>query len=97
MLASNDQRMIVTLKDGAVHSLQSDTGPMHDWDLSMQMSAQNWERFWSADPDPGWHDIFALSRRGMLRIEGDHLRLMQYLQVLKDLISLPRDTAEGFR
>jgi putative sterol carrier protein len=94
-LATADQRIIVALRDGAIESLRADKGPMHDWDLSMQMSSEDWSRFWSTSPEAGWHDIFALSRNGRLTIEGDHLRLMQYLQVVKDLLSLPRDPAEA--
>ena len=57
----------------------------------MQASEAAWSRFWQAVPDAGWHDIFALAKRGELRIEGNLQPLMAHLQFVKDLVASPRE------
>ena len=44
-------------------------------------------------PDPGWHDLFALTKRGAASMEGDLRPLLQNLQYFKDLLALPRAEA----
>jgi hypothetical protein len=46
-------------------------------------------------PEPGWHDLFALVRRGCASVEGDLQPLMANLQYVKDLLALPRRIAGG--
>jgi hypothetical protein len=41
-------------------------------------------------PPPGWHDLFALSKKGVMVLEGDLQPLMANLQYVKDLLALPR-------
>ena len=45
-------------------------------------------------PEPGWHDLFALTKRGAAAIEGDLRPLLQNLQYFKDLLALPRRLPE---
>lgn len=42
-------------------------------------------------PKPGWHDLFALCKRGAMRIEGGLHPFMANLQYFKDLVALPRE------
>lgn len=93
LLVASDRGKVVTFRDGAVLSVEDDRGPMHDWDLSMSMEEADWLAFWQAEPAPGWHDIFALTRGGRLKIAGNHLPLMRHLQVVKDILALPRREA----
>ena len=46
-------------------------------------------------PEPGWHDLFALTKRGAASIEGDLRPLLQNLQYFKDLLALPRRLPVG--
>ena len=46
-------------------------------------------------PAPGWHDLFALTKRGAASMEGDLRPLLQNLQYFKDLLALPRRLPEG--
>ena len=46
-------------------------------------------------PEPGWHDLFALTKRGAASIEGDLRPLLQNLQYFKDLLALPRRLPEA--
>ena len=46
--------------------------------------------YWKPVPEPGWHDLFALTKRGAASIDGDLRPLLQNLQYFKDLLALPR-------
>jgi hypothetical protein len=52
--------------------------------------AADWDRFWQVTPAPGWHDIFAMNKRGHALIEGNLMPFMQNLQYFKDVLALPR-------
>lgn len=54
-----------------------------------------WQRHWEAIPAPGWHDLFALTKRGAASFEGDLRPLLQNLQFFKDLLALPRRLPEA--
>lgn len=95
LLAADDEGHVLHLKEGMVTDIVPDRGPMHDWDVALRMARADWERFWQPSPAPGWHDIFALTRSGQLRLEGNHLPLMQHLQVIKDILALPRGSVRG--
>jgi hypothetical protein len=41
-------------------------------------------------PKPGWHDLFALTKRGEAVLEGDLHPFMAHLQYFKDVLALPR-------
>ena len=67
---------------------------MRSFRFAVRGSALAWTRFWQAVPPPGWHDLFALTKRGEMTIEGDLHPFMAHLQVMKDLLALPRRLAE---
>lgn len=95
LLAAEEEGHVLHLQNGMITAIAPDRGPMHDWDVALRMARTDWERFWQPRPAPGWHDIFALTRSGRLQLEGNHLPLMQHLQVIKDILSLPRGNARG--
>lgn len=66
---------------------------MPDVRLCFTASAAAWEAFWQPVPVAGWHDLFALSKRGELRMEGDMHLLLAHLQYHKDVLALPRGMA----
>ncbi len=63
---------------------------MESCDLVFHADALAWLGHWQAVPEPGLHDIFAMTRFGHLKIEGNFRPLMTHLQVMKDIIALPR-------
>lgn len=68
---------------------------MRPWRFAVRADAETWLRFWEPVPEPGWHDLFALSKRGLLRIEGDLHPFMANLQYMKDVLAAPRTDREG--
>jgi hypothetical protein len=63
---------------------------MPTWRFAVRGTVEAWREFWKPIPSPGWHDLFALSKRGVLTLEGDLHPLMSNLQYVKDLLALPR-------
>lgn len=52
-----------------------------------------WSALWQRVPPAGWHDVFALTKRREMSIEGNMQPVMANLQYLKDLLALPREGA----
>ena len=63
---------------------------MRSWSFAIRAKAQCWEKFWQNPPAPGWHDLFALLRRGDVKFEGDQRVLMAYLMYVKLVLAAPR-------
>ena len=84
----------LTLKDGGLVSM--DRGPklMRSTAFTVRGSDEAWQEHWRKMPEPGWHDLFALTKRGAASLEGDLRPLLRNLQYFKDLLSLPRRLAE---
>src|SRR5262249_10215522 len=71
------------------------TGPfvMRPWRFAIRASEASWERFWRKVPEPGWHDLFALLRRGDVAFEGGQRVLIADLMYLKLVLAAPRRLA----
>jgi len=59
--------------------------------IAIRASRESWDKFWHKPPAPGWHDLFALLRRGDVKFEGDQRVLMAYLQYVKLVLAAPRN------
>lgn len=92
LLCIGEGRCYVTIEAG--HVIQMETTPqrMRSVDFIISGPASSWRRYWEPIPKPGWHDLFAMNKRGELAIEGNLLIFMQNLQYFKDLLALPRKT-----
>ncbi|WP_454740828.1 hypothetical protein [Cupriavidus basilensis] len=58
--------------------------------FSVRGTAQAWRKLWEPVPEAGWHDLFALTKRGSMQFEGGMQPLLAHLQYVKDLLALPR-------
>jgi hypothetical protein len=86
---------LLTVAPGMTVHLARGPHLMRSFRFSVRGTAAAWTRFWQAVPPPGWHDLFALTKRGEMTIEGDLHPFMAHLQVMKDLLALPRRRAGG--
>ena len=80
----------VKIERGRINSL--DRGPFiqRSWLFAVRGTTEAWSRLWAPIPEPGWHDLFALTKKGCMTLEGDLQPVMANLQYLKDLLVLPR-------
>jgi hypothetical protein len=88
-----DTTWLVTVHEGRVARVERGPFLMREWAFAVRASAEAWRRFWEPVPAPGFHDLFALTKGGHARVEGDLRPLMANLRYVKDLIALPRGRA----
>jgi hypothetical protein len=80
----------LVIREGALATL--DRGPklMRSTIFTFRATDEAWTQYWKPIPDPGWHDLFALTKRGAASMDGDLRPFLQNLQYFKDLLALPR-------
>ena len=89
LLGFGSERAMLTIAHGVPH-MEAIGAPLTSWDFAIRGSARGWAAFWQSPPPPGWHDLFALAKRGEFQIEGQLHPFMANLQFFKDLLALPR-------
>ena len=89
MVEVGEQQYLLTSSNGL---LSVERGPftMRAWCFAIRASRESWDKFWQKTPAPGWHDLFALLRRGDVKFEGDQRVLMAYLMYVKLVLAAPR-------
>jgi hypothetical protein len=85
----------LSIREGALAAVERGPKLMHSTAFTFRGTDEAWTNYWKAIPDPGWHDLFALTKRGAASMDGDLRPLLQNLQYFKDLLALPRRDAVG--
>jgi hypothetical protein len=80
----------VSVERGRIASVTRGPVLMRPWRFAIRASEDAWREFWQPVPRPGYHDLFALTRFGRARIEGDLQPLMANLRYVKDVLAAPR-------
>ncbi|MFX0547199.1 hypothetical protein ACEWPL_016820 [Roseovarius sp. S1116L3] len=73
--------------------LDEATKPMQSWDMALRGDENVWADHWKTMPPADAADILGMQSYGRLVIEGNLLPLLQNLQVIKDILALPRQLA----
>lgn len=80
---------LVDIRNGEIHCINARPPLFAAADLVIRATEEAWAALWEKPPRPGWHDIFALAKRGAMGIEGDSRLFFAHLQYLKDVLSAP--------
>ena len=90
LVEAGDAEFLVRVVEGRIAAVE--TGPflMRSWTFALRASDEAWRRFWEPVPAPGYHDLFAMKKLGVARIEGDLVPLMANLRYVKDVLAAPR-------
>jgi len=80
----------LSIEHGRIARCERGPFVMPSWAFAIRGEAEAWQGHWEPMPAPHYHDIFALSKRGLLRIEGDLHPLMANVFYFKTLLALPR-------
>lgn len=84
------EQLVLTIRNG--RPTVADRVPLlGSWEFAIRAGADAWLALWQPYPKAGWHDLFALTKRGAMRIEGSLQPFMANLQYFKDLVTLPRE------
>lgn len=87
-----DEPWRVMVEAGKVAVLQG-RPLLRSWRFALRAPAAAWAEHWRPLPRPGFHDLFAMAKRGEAVIEGDLLPFMQNLRYVKDVMAAPRRLA----
>lgn len=81
---------LVRVVEGRLAAVERGPFLMRSWSFALRAPAQAWQRFWEPTPAPGYHDLFAMKKLGVARVEGDLVPLMANLRSIKDVLAAPR-------
>ena len=90
LVEAGDAEFLVRVEEGRLAAVEPGPFLMRSWTFALRASAEAWERFWAPTPAPGYHDLFAMKKLGVARIEGDLAPLMANLRYVKDVVAAPR-------
>ena len=85
----------VSVECGRIASVVRGPVLMRPWRFAIRATEDAWREFWQPVPRPGYHDLFALTRFGRARIEGDLQPLMANLRYIKEVLETPRRLARS--
>lgn len=86
----DDVPYLVRVVEGRIAGLQRGPFLMRSWTFALRAPAGAWLHFWEPLPAPGYHDLFAMKKLGVARVEGDLHPLMAHLRYVKDVLAAPR-------
>jgi hypothetical protein len=82
--------LLVRVETGRVTSVARGPFLLRTWTFSITAAPEIWLKLLKPVPDAGTHDLMALSKVGLARIEGNLQPFMANLQVIKDIVTAPR-------
>lgn len=80
----------LAIEHGRIAALERGPRLMRPWRFAIRAGEEAWRRFWQPIPEPHYHDIFALAKRGELSLEGELHPFMANLLYFKDVLAAPR-------
>ena len=95
LVEADDMPVHVTVHGGRIVSVERGPFRMRSWRFAIRAEADAWSRFWQPMPEPGYHDVIAMTRLGVARLEGDLQPLMANLRYIKEVLAAPRPAAGG--
>jgi hypothetical protein len=84
------EQLLLTIRNGRP-TIAERIPLLGSWEFAIRAGTEAWMALWQPVPKAGWHDLFALCKRGAMRIEGSLQPFMANLQYFKDLVTLPRE------
>lgn len=84
---------LVRIHRGRVEEVVRAPAVMPRWDFALRADEDEWAAYWQDVPPPGHHDLMAMIKRRVLRVEGDLAPFMGNLFYFKALLALLRPAA----
>lgn len=89
-IASNDQRFTLHVRDGSIHSVVENGGPLEPSAFTLAAANEVWEKLFAPDPEPMYQALFATIGAGVMVAEGDLQLLFQQMLSLSDWVRVGR-------
>ena len=90
MLEVGKTQYLIEIRRGRIESVETGPFVMRSWTFAIRATEEVWRKFWEKLPPPGYHDIFALLRKGRIALDGELQPLMANLLYVKEVIAAPR-------
>ncbi|MEN5065363.1 hypothetical protein [Achromobacter aegrifaciens] len=90
LLEAGDTAHLITVAGGRIEQVRRGPFVMPRWDFALRAQAEDWARYWSTRPAPGFHDLMAMIKFRRLRAEGDLYPFMSNLLYFKEVLACPR-------
>jgi len=90
-----DDDWLVRVENGRIEAVEKGPHVMRSWRFAIRADAETWRTFWQPVPPPGYHDIFALLRKGLIVLDGDLQPMMAHLLYIKLVLAKPREIANA--
>jgi pimeloyl-ACP methyl ester carboxylesterase len=87
LLGADDDTWLVRVVEGRVERVERGPFLMRAWSFAIRASREAWERFREPVPAPGYQDVFAMTRIGAARVEGDLQPLMTHLRYMQEALA----------
>lgn len=87
LLEVGDSTYLVAIHRGRIERLAKGPFVMPRCTFALRASEDTWERFWESQPKPGYHDVMALIKANLLKLEGDQYPFMTNLLYFKDVLA----------
>lgn len=95
MVEADSVPVHLAVHEGRIVEVAKGPFRMRAWRFAVRAEAQAWSRFWRPMPEPGYHDVIAMTRLGVARLEGDLQLLMANLRYVKEVLEAPRGAVAG--
>lgn len=82
--------VFVSIEAGRIADVEVGPKLLRSVMFSIAAPADAWRRFWAPMPAAGFHDLFAMTKAGVARIDGHLEPLMANLRYVKELLAAPR-------
>jgi hypothetical protein len=90
LLQIGDEGHYIHIDQGQVTAIAPGPLLMRPWRFAIHIQGDAWPLFCQPIPRPGYHDIFAMCKLGVARIEGDIQPLMANLRYFQELLAMAR-------
>ena len=77
-----ERQYLVSVKSGSIENVIHKKTIGSIWDFALRAPSEVWGKFVERTPPPMYHDIWAMAKLGVLRMEGDMKKVWQHLRAL---------------
>ena len=87
LIGIGDADWLIDVRNGRIEAARPGPHIMQPWSFAIRAGEDAWYRFCDPEPRPGFHDLFAMTKRGAATIEGDIAPLMANLRYVKEVLA----------